>query len=352
MRDTGNMAKRRCENPTGGVASRFLRDDIQGDRILLPFLTTGSRLRLSECCRDMRLYRDYLASVRVVEADTNPEARRRFAQWVTHWKPGYLQHLQVFPSSSFVLDLTQFGCFQGLKTLECDLTCGWQSSLPILQALVSKGLTSLEELHVNVQEYQDEDMEMHYVIFRTFDEACPNLQRLYILFPEEESFPADDNLQRGDMCCNLAGAIESGHWRHLRELTVSGYSVEYESGFVLAALAKGKCPSLVEVDFDLFIHDTEFEMEAHIGDTFLSGAFDSVEGLRVVSVGQHIILEGIDARQYPNMKRLTLWDSSLNNDSLASLGRALAQGSFPNLETLAIPPFTGYSDGASGLPDA
>jgi hypothetical protein len=338
LHETGIMAKR-CKNTSGSTASRFLRDDIQGDRILLPYLTTGSRLRLSECCYDMQLYRDYLASVRVKEPDTSPEdigrSRRRFAQWVTHWKPGYLQHLEVLPSSSFVLDLTLFGCFQGLKSLEFGINSEWASSLSILQALVSKGFTSLEVLYIHMYDYESDEMNLHDIFNALGNDACPNLRTLDITFPDDE-VDQDHQGKRTDICHYLANAIGSGHWTHLRHLAVHGDYVEYDSSVVWAALAKGKCPNLVNVELNGFVDDTDFDLKATTAGTFLSGAFNSVEELRVVTYG-NILLEGIEAHQYPSMKRLTVWDSGLDKDSLAALGRALAQGSFPKLETLTIP---------------
>jgi hypothetical protein len=89
----------------------------------------------------------------------------------------------------------------------------------------------------------------------------------------------------------------------------------------------------------LFINDTPEPDDIDgttIAGTFLSGAFDSVEELRVMTDGR-IILEGIEARQYPSMKQLALWGMICQDSYAIPLGRALAQGSFPKLETLDAP---------------
>ena len=236
------------------------------------------------------------------------------------------------------MDLTLFGCYQGLKALKFDITSDWTCCLSILQALISKRFTRLEELRFVICEFEGKGRNLHDDIFKALStDAYSNLRILNITFPKESSRVDEDYRakKRSDACHYLADAIGSGKLRHLQELSIIGDHAAYDSGSVLKSMAKGKCPNLVNVEFDGFIcDDTDLNLETTTAGAFLSGAFDSVKALRN-ACDFPIILWGIEARQYPSMKELIIW--YVDNNSLASLGRALAQGSFPNLETLIVP---------------
>jgi hypothetical protein len=323
---------KRCK--TTSAASRFLRDDIQGDRILLPYLTTGSRLRLSECCHEMDMYRNYLSSVHLLEgAGLQPKSKRDLVQRVRRWKPGYLKHLKTSRPSSFVLGLSPFGCFQGLQRLHYTYTSDEAKDWSLIQAFVSRGLRSLEELYIDMNEYERDSDTTVCSILTSLGDACPNLRTLHLNFPEGED----------DEASNLSIYVGSIiPWLpNLRELKINGeYDEDYESGFLLETITRRGC-NLISIDLSGYIHDKipyqhrELSLGT-IGGTFLSGGFDSVEEFRIITSGC-ILLHGIDARQYPNMKKFTMWGGNFDDESIASLCCALSQGSFPNLEELTIP---------------
>lgn len=330
------MSLKRCK--TTSTAARFLRDDIQGDRILLPYLTTGSRLRLSECSHEMDMYRNYLSSVRL---RASSESKRDLVQRVRRWKPGYLKCLKTSRPSSFVLGLSPFGCFQGLKSLHYTYTSDEAKDWSLIQAFVSKGLMSLEELYIEMYEYErDGDTTVCSIL--TSLGACPHLRSLRLSFPGG----MDENEEADNLSIYVASIIP---WLpNLRELKIVGnYDEDYNSGILLNAITQHGCRNLISIDLSGYVNDTvpyqhneaffgDDDSSGTIGSTLLSGALDSLEKLRIITEGC-VDLHGIEARQYPNMKKFTMLGGSFDDESIASLCRALSQGSFPNLEELTIP---------------
>lgn len=280
------------------LASLFLRSDIQkeGDRILLPYLTTQSRLRLSECCRETRPYRDYLSRVRIVKrGEQSPAASRAFAQWILQWKPGYLQHLEVWDSSITIIGLATHGGFEGLKSLHV-MEMEQNHSYAFLQALSAKAFVNLEELHISINAEggsQEEDPIVFEICTELGVGACPKLQRLCI---ETESdscatyMPMDeetirsgafDNLEVLDFTGNYCvfDGIETRKYHNLKQLSV-------------------RCPVKIQ------------EFDQHLGHALASGCFPNLQGIDIQNVCLNAVLrtlqEGLRRSTLPQVRKLTV----------------------------------------------
>jgi hypothetical protein len=318
------------------LASLFLRGDIQkeGDRILLPYLTTKSRLRLSECCRETRPYRDYLSRVRIVKKrEQSPAASRAFAQWILQWKPGYLQHLEVRGSSIFILGLAMHGAFEGLESLRV-MQVEKIHAYGFLQSLSAKTFVNLEELYMDSDfegGTEEEDSTMFDVCTALSDGACPKLQRLRI----DIDLVCDPIFTPMDPSSALADAILSGNLSNLTELTIDcgyGYGDNCHSKYVLEALSEGTCPKLVKLNLQGYINDEPGGRA--FDETFRSGAFDNLEVLDFF--GTCCIFEGIKTRKYHNLKELSVVCPFTIQEFNQHLGRALVSGCFPKLQKFDI----------------
>lgn len=138
--------------PLGDWIIRDLEPN-EGKRLLLPFLTTRDKLRLSSCCRGLKRYRNNLGNMLLRYMPRTAHSKRALSNLLS--EQVNLTHLRMTEDSEslmlLVLGWLKGGICPGLKALTLpDMAYGGADKLG---SLLHQGCQQLEEVHISLNSY-------------------------------------------------------------------------------------------------------------------------------------------------------------------------------------------------------
>lgn len=327
--------------PRGTHLYSFLRDDIQrkDHHFLLPFLTTNDLLRLSESSKDLTIYRLHLPRVKI--APPGPSPTKDEMTSVTRLlmdqkpirtdKPSRVDYLALGDFTIFtMLDFTR-PCLKALKVLDLgEAVMSADDTTYVVLALTQGGLTSLDEIRLS---FSGRDGDGLRLIVEALG-GCPHLRRLHLRCVK--SFE-----KKGRIGQDLAGAFESGHVHHLKELDLSCSDFGRAGVAAMAgALQRGACPELIKLNLSSSLYDHDSRGAVALGNALRS--CPNLEDLDLSANGP----QDEDAWTGPmralrdgccvHLKRLNMSGSSVRGQSAIALAQALSSGNCQHIQYLNL----------------
>ena len=299
----------------------MLQSDVEPFYHVIPsFLSTGDRLRLSECCKGLLRYRYLLSRVKIVP-HISPlvlEMRRAISRLLSEQQGG-LRYLQIG-------DLT-------------DEETAWLRA----GELKTGSLHSLEVLNISNSRIALKGL--RDILESIVQGACPNLRHL--------------NLSR---CCwnhwkdgagiAVAHALMSGNCRMLQELNLSSNHLAM-GGFapIADALGKGACPDLRCLNLSICsLSPDDGQLLSAILETGALARLESLDlsrNYRMGDTGLIPIWKSIGCGSCPSIKQLGLVAIGLTTASCMSLALALSQEGCHQLQWLDL--YRTMTDGSGSL---
>lgn len=333
---------------TKPLLATFLSLDIGGDHLVLPFLSTKDRLRLSECSQGLINYRNNLSCVKLIaHPSSNPPDRAALHQLLMGQQQRGCGLAYLFIAHRSLLDvlgLAIHGCFKALRTLDLTGRLWYQSpmweeedAVYLAGVLAGGGLEGLEELRLQRMFIGGPSVEM--ILQALTGGACPRLRQLGLT--RTDDFLPDE----GGVGHALVEALESGHLRHLQELSFNNYwghhGVGEKSSGVFRALQRGACPSLARLSLSAWrLSSTESQalaMALGSGSCARLEYLDLGDNWTAGEQGWGAIFEALQAGCSPMLKVLNLSNGALGPVSAAALAHALLSGNCPRLQSLDLP---------------
>jgi len=372
----------------------LIRRDIepQGHRLILPFLTTMDRLRLSECCQGLRIYQSFLSHVTIspyrhANRDTLMALMERqtcltslhvgHQSLLSTLEPlgasGCLSKLEKVDLSPIKLTPDDWACIGRILSKGYFNTCqifnlsgGLATVLPPDLALVTGALShgvcpALRHLHISRHRFgRGASLKVLSMLqsglFRRLLEldlsetwlgvgggnlveiaeclqkgACPELRRL--MFNDCALHPADGQA--------LAEALQAGACPNLEVLGLSNNDNLGDLGMapVMGALESGACVNISHLHLaNTWMSDVG---AAALARALSSGSCSRLQGLYMFAscrsrAGMSHVMESIKHGGCPNLRHLDLSMTNLDREHGALLGDALANGELRHLEALVL----------------
>ena len=302
----------RRKTTRGGLLD-LIRHDVEpdGQRIILNFLSTTDRLRLSECSKSLLQYRNHLFNIKVVR---HPSATRGLEKALIRLLSQQVSllclrvvHALVLPS---VLEAMRLGWLKGLKSLDLSQILVKDNDAAALEtALVKGGCPQLEELHVRFFV----DGVVTHVMSALSLGACPSIRQLK-LHKQLTTYDASRSTPlpvRGDgrkYRQSFGAALKSGYCQRLQELDLIGIWLDDEGMRAFAqALQQGACVDLHAL---------------------------SLAGCAMGPAGVASLGEALGAGSCPRLELLNLSSTDFMGGTIISVANALAAGGCRALQHL------------------
>ena len=314
----------------------LIRQDVEpvGQRLLLPFLTTRDRLRLSECARGLTRYRYCLSRVKIVPHPSPTPCKQRGLVRLLSEQQEEITYLALgHVSVIIVLDLLSWGCFEGLRVLDLSRFPLTDDDMVYLgKVLRGGGLNRLDELNL-ARKGGGERLSagaIACVASALGQGACSYLSRLNL---SGHHFVREAGQA-------LVAALGSGHCQRLQELDISGTVEEPDSLTALArVLQGGACPDLKS------LHMCGWHLYRPSAQA-LSVALRSMAcpNLEVITLPHNLlgweallpVMEALEAGAAPHLIGLDLSEAKLTIAGCVALGRVFSSGACPRLRHLRL----------------
>ena len=322
----------------GGSLRALLRRDVEptGPRVVLCFLTTADRLRLSECARDFMVYRSQLSCMRIVQhPSANARLKRAFVAMLGDQQAG-IAHLHVAyrPVVSW-LDQQAWRCCRRLRVLDMSsIELQNKDAAFVGKALSQGALENLEELIISSGSFTGylTAIGLASVIKALSQGACPRLRRLVLSC---EIGAAGAGAGEG-----VAASLEAGYGRWLQELELSRTFLGPQNlSGISRALERSSCPDLRRLTLSgchLVLSDGQA-----LGAALRSGACRKLEVLELAN-NPHLddgavdIMDALAAGACPHLQHMDLRGTHVMASGGTALARALSGGKCSSLRFLSL----------------